>query len=303
MKLVLELSNSDIKRICHFYQDYGVQSNSEHVLFMAKTDYVTVTVYTSNKVLFQGVDATEEYKMWVQMLGLELPKIDEKAHQPTFQYDFFETSIGSDEVGTGDFFGPITVCAVYLDETAKKLVKEFGIKDSKKLTDATILAIGEQIKDQITFSLLTLHNEKFNELFEQGFNMNKMKAYLHNKAILNLLAKLNTTPKVVVDQFAEPALYFRYLKDEQDVYRTITFVTKAEDKFASVALGSIIARYAFLKHFELLIETTGYDLPKGAGNKVDLIAAQIIKEKGESFLRTIAKVNFKTVEKAKNLIK
>jgi len=303
LKLVLELNNAEIKRIISFYQDYSVQSSSEHVLFMAKTEFVTVTVYNSNKVVFQGIDAKEEFNMWTLMLDKKQEDIIEEKPVAKPKSNFFERSIGSDEVGTGDFFGPITVCAAYLDDTAIKLAKELGIKDSKKLTDQKILEIGERIKDKIAFSLLTLHNEKFNQLFRQGFNMNKMKAYLHNKAIINLLGKLNHEPKVIVDQFAEASLYFRYLKDESNVYRNITFETKAEDRYASVALASIIARYAFLKHFDLLIETCGYDLPKGASAKVDETAALIIKEKGESFLQNIAKVNFKTVEKAKELLK
>lgn len=41
--------------------------------------------------------------------------------------------VGSDEVGTGDFFGPMTVVAVYVDAKQIPLLKELGVKDSKKL--------------------------------------------------------------------------------------------------------------------------------------------------------------------------
>ena len=71
---------------------------------------------------------------------------------------------------------------------------------------------------------------------------------------------------------------------------------------ASVAVASIIARYAFLQFFDNLIDESGYDLPKGAGKKVDILTAQIIEEKGEKFLYSIAKVNFKTVDKAKDIL-
>ena len=39
--------------------------------------------------------------------------------------------VGSDEVGTGDFFGPMTVVAVYVDAKQIPLLKELGVKDSK----------------------------------------------------------------------------------------------------------------------------------------------------------------------------
>lgn len=302
MKLVLKLNKKQVDKLVHFYQDYMADSNSDFVLFMAKTEFVTVTVYSTFKAQFQGKDAKEEYNMWVQMLGLELPIETNEVRAVNTPTNYYEVCAGSDEVGTGDFFGPITVCAAYLDKESVSYIKGLGIKDSKKLTDEKILSIGEQIKDKITFSLLTLHNDKFNDLYEKGFNMNKMKAYLHNKAILNLLEKLDHTPKVILDQFAEKKLYYSYLKDETKVYRNLEFTTKAEDKYASVALGSIIARYAFLKHFDNLSDTSGYELYKGAGSKVDALVSTIIKEQGEGFLRNIAKINFKTVEKAKALI-
>ena len=131
--------------------------------------------------------------------------------------------------------------------------------------------------------------------------MNKIKAYLHNKAILNLLGKINGTPEVIIDQFAEEKLYFRYLSDESKVYRNVTLTTKAESKYASVAIGSIIARYAFLKHFDNLSKEAGYHLLKGANGEVDKVAARMIKDKGVNFLNSYAKLNFKNLEKAKTI--
>jgi ribonuclease HIII len=151
--------------------------------------------------------------------------------------------------------------------------------------------------------MLALHNDKFNEMTRKGYNMNKIKAYLHNSAIIQLHKKINQRPLVIVDQFAESNLYFKYLSNEKDVFKNITFETKAESKFASVAVASIIARYAFLQYFDNLIEESGYQLPKGASNKVDQITAKIIKEKGENYLNKIAKTNFQTLQKAKELIK
>jgi ribonuclease HIII len=248
--------------------------------------------------MFQGEDAEAEYTMWLTMLEITPEKQSKKAPKVSHK-DYFYPSIGSDEVGTGDFFGPIVVCAAYLSPSQVEYVMGLGIYDSKKLSDERILVLGEQLKDRIPYSLLTLHNEKYNDLHQRGFNMNKMKAYLHNKAILHLLQKINGSPEVIVDQFAEENLYFRYLSDEQKVYRNITFMTQAESKYASVAIGSILARYAFIKYMDELSKEAGYYLVKGAGSEVDKVAARIIKEKGIHFLNSYAKLNFKTVEKAK----
>ncbi len=133
--------------------------------------------------------------------------------------------------------------------------------------------------------------------------MNKIKAYLHNKAIINLHQKIFENPPVIMDQFAEEGLYFRYLSSETKIFKKIRFATKAESKYASVAIASIIARYAFLKHFDLLSNECGYNLLKGAGKQVDALASTILDEKGEAFLSQYAKMNFKTLNKAKELLK
>ena len=306
MNFVLNLSNEDVKRVTTFYRDYQADSKNESVIFFAKTDYIAVTVYKTNKVMFQGEDAEAEYNMWNVMLDYQKDtSVSSKKAVNISQKDtdYYLISIGSDEVGTGDFFGPITVCAAYLDKNNIEYIKGLKIDDSKKMTDDKILTTGELLKDKVVFSLLSLHNEKFNELTRRGYNMNKIKAYLHNKAILNLHKKIFDKPPVIVDQFAEEGLYFRYLSDETQIFKTIRFTTKAESKFASVAIASIIARYAFLKHFDIISNESGYQLLKGAGSKVDELAAKILKEKGEIFLAQYAKMNFKTLGKAKNLLK
>ncbi len=306
MNFVLNLSDENIKRVTSFYRDYQADSKNESVIFFAKTDYIAVTVYKTNKVMFQGEDAEAEYNMWKAMLDYHestKPITKKVVNIEQNDTDYYLISIGSDEVGTGDFFGPVTVCAAYLSKENLEFVKGLKVDDSKKLTDEKILILGEQLKDKIIFSLLSLHNEKFNDLTKRGYNLNKIKAYLHNKAIINLHQKIFENPPVIMDQFAEEGLYFRYLSSETKIFKKIRFATKAESKYASVAIASIIARYAFLKHFDLLSNECGYNLLKGAGKQVDALASTILDEKGEAFLSQYAKMNFKTLNKAKELLK
>ena len=42
--------------------------------------------------------------------------------------------VGIDEVGRGAIFGPVFAAAVVLTEKNKLILKQFGVKDSKKLT-------------------------------------------------------------------------------------------------------------------------------------------------------------------------
>ncbi len=307
MNFVLNLTEENVERVITFYKDYQMDSKNESVLFFAKTVDVTVTIYTSDKVMFQGEEALREFNMWKEILGykVETREINETVIDDDSDDDlnsYYLPSIGSDEVGTGDFFGPVVVCAAYISKDTVKLIKRLKIADSKKLSDERIMSLGEKLKDRVVYSLLTLPNEKFNDLTNKGFNLNKIKAYLHNKAILNLHAKINDTPIVIMDQFADEKLYFSYLTDEREVFNIIRFETKAESKFASVAIASIIARYAFLQHFDNLSKDSGYKLLKGASDQVDLLASQIIEEKGEYFLERYAKMNFKNLRKARKLL-
>ncbi len=174
-------------------------------------------------------------------------------------------------------------------------MEELGVKDSKKLTDDKILKIVPEIIKKIPYETLIYNNEEYNK---NDYNMNKVKAILHNKAILNLMKKDNFIyDKVVIDQFCYPRNYFAYLKNASNVYRKITFTTKAEDKCLSVACGSLISRYVFIKEMDKISKKLGIIIPKGAGATVDKIGKEIVKKHGKDILNKYAKLNFKNTEK------
>lgn len=211
--------------------------------------------------------------------------------------------IGSDEVGTGDYFGPITVACVYADKAKLPLLKELGVKDSKNLKDPQIVQIARDLIKTVPYSLLVLRNEKYNEMQEKGMSQGKMKALLHNQAIGNLLKKLDgTRPEaILIDQFAEPAVYFKHLAGKTAVKERTYFSTKAEGIHLSVAAASIIARYSFLMEMDKLSKQAGITLPKGAGPLVDEAGAKLIKKHGEDALRVFTKLHFANTQKAKRI--
>lgn len=73
--------------------------------------------------------------------------------------------------------------------------------------------------------------------------------------------------------------------------------TKAESDIA-VAAASILARAEFVRRLELLSGSAGMILPKGAGPAVDETAAKLAGLGGQQLLSTLAKMNFRTAEKA-----
>lgn len=223
-----------------------------------------------------------------------------KAVDTTDYYNI--TSIGSDEVGTGDFFGPIVVCATYIKKEDIKFLESLKIRDTKKMSDETILKITPQVMDKIDYEVYLLDNNKFNKMTKKGINMNAIKALMHNHVFTALTSRHNDYDYVILDQFASEKNYFNYIKDEENIFENIKFMTKAEDKNMAVACGALISRYTFLTYLDKLGEKYDTFFPKGASNLVDEFAINFIKRYGFSELNNVAKTNFKNIDKIKELL-
>jgi ribonuclease HIII len=276
--------------------------------WQAKDGDTVITLYESGKVVFQGKDADLASDFWITTEKLNSGKVDvknsaNKEKKEKLDYInpkiYYASTIGSDEVGTGDYFGPIVVTATFVAKENIPFLEELGVKDSKKMTDDKILEVVPKIIKTIPYESIILSNKEYNEKYNSDINMNKIKAILHNKALMTIKNKEQNYDYIVVDQFAEPYVYFNYLKTSSNVVRNITFMTKAEDKCLSVACASIISRYIFLKEFDKLSKNLGMNLLKGASDKVDEQGLTIVKKYGIDKLSEIAKLNFKNTEKIK----
>lgn len=270
-------------------------------LFRAQTENAVITAYNSGKVLFQGAHPEKEMIKWVK----NNPSINTTniTKDSNFKVKVLTHShIGSDESGTGDYFGPVTAAAVYITKEQIPHLKEMGIQDSKLIKDEDILRLSKElIKLNIPYSLLVLHNEKYNTLQSNGWSQGKMKAMLHHHAINNVIEKTdkNMHEGIVIDQFCLPDVYKRYLASEKlSVHDKTIFMTKAEHHSISVAAASVIARASFLMEMDILSKQSGYTLLKGASKKVDQLIAKIKRDKGLEFLNSIAKVHFANTDKA-----
>lgn len=279
-------------------------------IFTAKVAQCNITAYKSGKVLFQGANAENEALKWdkkqVQSSSATVKKSSVKQHAYSPPANIGQLNIiGSDEVGTGDYFGPITVAAAYADSSTIPLLKELGVRDSKNIKDPEILKIASQLKHVVPFSLLVLDNVKYNTLQAKGMSQGKIKAYLHNLALKKLIEKIKPTTAdgVLIDQFAQPDVFFGYLKGlEMFEAKNIYLSTGGESIHLSVAAASILARAAFVKKFDELSKEAGFVIPKGAGPAVDQAAAKLIQLKGIESLNTFTKKHFANTEKAKKLL-
>ncbi|RQM99415.1 ribonuclease HIII [Staphylococcus warneri] len=270
----------------------------------AKHNNAVINIYNSGKVMFQGKNAeiVAQQLLPDKSSSTSTSSISKNATS-SIKYNQYNC-IGSDEAGSGDYFGPLTVCAAYVTKDHVKILKELGVDDSKKLTDAKIVELAEQLVTFIPHSLLTLDNVKYNERQRAGWSQVKMKAVLHNQAIANVVQKIDThaLDYIVIDQFAERGVYQRYALSDLPFPNKTKFETKGESKSLAIAAASIISRYAFVKHMDQMSKSIKIDVPKGASNKVDLFAAKIIEKLGIEQLDAISKQHFKNREKAQTLV-
>ena len=313
MTITLKISENTKEKMIEYFEDKKRSKTPPYAVFQADEMDTVVTLYESGKVVFQGISADIDANMWKEMerhlnptKKVEMTNSEEKKKEKKEIYIdskiYHSNSIGSDEVGTGDYFGPIVVTSAYVKKENIEFLEELGVKDSKKLTDEKILEIVPQIIKRIPYSSVILSNKEYNEKYSSDINMNKLKAILHNKVLGNMVKNGYNYDYIVVDEFAKPYVYYNYLKSSNDVVRNITFLTKGEDKCLSVACASLISRFIFIKEFAKISENVGILLPKGASNLVDEKAVQIVEKYGFDKLNEIAKLNFKNTYKIKELI-
>ncbi len=279
----------------------------QYAKWQAKDGDTVITLYESGKVVFQGKDADLASDFWITTERINSGKVDVKNSSTDSKKKenivnpkiYHSSSIGSDEVGTGDYFGPIVVTACYVDKSDIEKLEELGVKDSKKLTDSEILKKVPQIIKIVKYESMVVSNKEYNNFYSNDLNMNKIKAILHNKVLYKLSNKIKNYEYIIVDQFAEPYVYYNYLKDSNNVVRNITFFTKGEDKHLAVACASLISRYIFIQEFDKLCKELGMNIPKGASEAVDKAGIEIVKKYGVDKLKDIAKLNFKNTQKIK----
>jgi len=266
---------------------------------------LNLVAYKSGKVTIQGKN-TEEFILFT----LE-PEITGKAlvgYEKEENYEKNESldlpHAGIDESGKGDFFGPLVVAAVFIDDTSKKLLLNAGVQDSKLIkNDKKILAIANIIKSKVggAYSIVPIGPQAYNRLYESMTNLNKLLAWGHARALENLLAKVPDCKTVIADKFAHEKEIINALMKKGKTVRLIQ-KTKAESDIA-VAAASILARAEFVTRIDMLGREVGLKLPKGCGSNVNKVIQEVIEKHGEDKISYFGKVHFKTLSKVLDAMK
>ena len=259
--------------------------------FKAKKEKTSIAMYTSGKLVIQGAGMQDFVEFILE------PRILQQVSMPEKEIPFAPHA-GIDESGKGDFFGPLCIACVYVqdEETAQQLAK-IGVQDSKAIkNDNRICSIAMEIRKIVNNQIgqVALGPEAYNRTYERIGNLNRLLAWGHARALENLLEIVPHCNDVLADKFGNEHLIKNALMTKG---RNVNLrqQTKAEQDIA-VAAASIIARADFVLRVRRLEEEVGASLPKGAGTNVDQ-AAKALWLKDPAILPRVAKMHFRTAAK------
>lgn len=208
--------------------------------------------------------------------------------------------IGTDESGKGDYFGPMVVAGVWIDETIKNQLEDLGIRDSKLLSDKRCRELASQIRRicQGKSEEVEILPERYNDLYTQfrkeKQNLNHLLAWGHARAIESLLER-HPCSYAIADQFGDDKYILSKLMEKGKEIKLVQ-ITKGE-RFTAVAAASILARDRFLSRLDNLSQKYETKLPKGASDAVLYHARKIVDSKGPEELKKVAKLHHKTTQK------
>ncbi len=230
-----------------------------------------IKIYTSGTMTISG---SKEYDIYRKLM----------------MYTDEENTVGSDEVGVGDFFGPTVYVSVLLTAANIDYIANnyLVIKDSKKMKDDEITNLYlKHIKSNIDYQVAIV----FDSQIPQGLNSIEQKSYYHNQ----IINEFTNQRYSVIDLYTTEN---NFNKVSQKLSLTwpqpLRLETKADSKYITVALASIIARYHFITEMDKLDAKYNYDFPYGANvaKEAQLVANKIGKEEMSKFVKT----SFKTYD-------
>jgi ribonuclease HIII len=265
----------------------------EWTIFFAQRNKLSVAVYEKGpKVLVQGKGVEEfvQFELEPKILG-EARLGYEEVHSP----EMFQPHFGVDESGKGDFFGPLVIAGMYVDGGIARKLLDAGVVDSKRIgSDARIHALADAIRKSSLglTEIVLIGPAKYNHLYEQFGNLNKLLAWGHARVIENLLARKPDCSRALSDQFADARVV------EQSLLRLgrkihIQQRPRAESDIA-VAAASILAREAFIDWLDRKGKEIGLRLERGVSASVKENARKFVEKSGPGALRAVAKVHFRT---------
>jgi len=237
----------------------------QHAFWQAVRSGITVSFYTSGRVVIQG---SEDHIRWFQSLLAPL-------------YETAISQIGCDECGKGDVFGPLVMAAVGVPRENYATLQMIGISESKKASPAQVEAWYHRILDLCQVETLVWEPAAYNELYRHYGNLNTILTLGYE----DLLRRFEGSwDEVIVDAYTQDATTRNLLMAAAPA--RLRLETRAE-KYATVGAASIVARKLFTDWF--LSQPRPF--PKGSGEEAKNLFLELKRTDPHS-LHLYAKTHF-----------
>jgi ribonuclease HIII len=259
-----------------------------YTIFSAKKKGVSCTLYQSGKMMVQGSEMKEFIEFYLEPQILKNVSYTQAEHLLDLT-----ARIGVDESGKGDFFGPLCVAGFYAEGNEIKELHSLGVKDSKDLSDASILKLAKKLREKFQYHVIVLTPKRYNELYQSFNNLNSLLAWGHSTIIETMINKTGCK-NVIIDQFAKEGVVLSALKRKK-INIPLIQKHRAEEDLV-VAAASILARAAFLENLEILSNKIETKLPKGGAKITIEIGKKLLISHGTEVFSEIAKTHFKNFQ-------
>lgn len=265
--------------------------------FAAANDAVNVVYYESGKLVVQGKGTADLVQFILEPDILGEAKL---GYEAELDPEFYAARIGIDESGKGDFFGPLCVAGVYVNEKVIKAWEDSGVRDSKTVSsDKKMGELAEEIKGTpgCVYNVVTIGNEAYNRLHTKLGSVNAILAWGHARVVENLLQR-----KDLMEPLPVRAISDQFARDKSTVAKAMMALGKeielvqrhkAEADIA-VAAASILARDEYVKRLASLGKLYGLTLPKGASAAVEAAGGEFVGKFGGDKLGQVSKLHFRT---------
>lgn len=289
----VELTDNEINRFLNLTREYKHEKPHQYEHTRIKDGKIVFILYNSKKLVYN--DNVECYDLLSNILEEKeyddngYDKYNEKNYENSISIlENYEYTIGSDETGKGEWYGPLVITSVCTSHEENLKLKEIGVTDSKKLSRKQIGNLYRKIeKLNINHETIVLTPFSYNKLYakfkSEGKNLNHLLAYLHSKAITNLLSQVNTSNVlVIIDKFD-----YKKMNEYLDVNDSVKIIQENNgEKFIPVAASSIIAKYHYEKTLKDIEKRYNINLRKTKPKDID-----------KNIIDKVAKVHFKNVKK------
>jgi ribonuclease HIII len=259
---------------------------------------VSVAWYRSGKLVVQGKGLEVFVERHRSLLGAGASATVERAATASGLAAWAGATVGSDESGKGDYFGPLAVAAALVRPDQADFLTRLTVVDSKLAGDRRIQAAeGALVKELVTAERV-LMPEVYNAEWAKVRNVNVLLGRLHAEVLTEVLSKGKPDAgcRIVVDKFGDPSHVRKHLPPTACSLE-FAMITGGEREPA-VAAASFLARAAFLRGFDLLRADAPVELPLGASDPRILGAARaLVREGGKAWLGKFAKLHFKTTDR------